>query len=63
MLRLGLSSDTLRRTMLIHRTASKHKQYNTQVDVGYYAPAAQTTLNSRVFLTLKIRRVHYGTRL
>jgi hypothetical protein len=25
------------------------KQYNTQVDVGYYAPVARTTLNPYVF--------------
>jgi hypothetical protein len=26
----------------------KHGQYDTKVDVGYYAPAARTTLNFRV---------------
>jgi hypothetical protein len=38
-------SDTQAKSRL-SSTQGSHSQYNTIVDVGYYAPAARTTLNS-----------------
>jgi hypothetical protein len=42
--------EAFSRTLLDSQKAQArtHKQYSTQVDVGSYAPAARTTLNSHV---------------
>jgi hypothetical protein len=45
---------SLERRLWTHKTQPKvlpssHNQYNTKVDVGYYAPAARTTLNLCVY--------------